>query len=127
MKYPKMSQYIAKHKTISKQVLVQDLSMSLNCLIINNIKNKDMIKIIMENDYEGYFESWTRKFVKELQNCPQNKIETVRVTAGPYRNHGLTYEVENDNIIHLDFYSAVRNGFGSIGITPKELAKEIAT
>ena len=81
------------------------------------------MNIHVENDFDGYFEAWATELQKELEviKCPVTKIT---VDAGPYRPYGLCYSVKSTEV-ELDFYSGVRAGFGSIGITPAELAAEI--
>lgn len=84
------------------------------------------IEIVVINDYNNYFKNWAENLAKELDSNSNNKIKKITVNSGPYRNHGLTY-TRKEEVLHLDFYSAVRTGFGSIGITPKEFAIELCT
>lgn len=81
--------------------------------------------IEVKNDYDGFFENWAKKLAEELDTQGNQKIEKITVNSGPYRSYGVNYTQEGSSIIHLDFYSAVRNGFGDIGTTPKQLAKQI--
>ena len=75
------------------------------------------------NDYDGFFESWANSLAKELESR-KSTITKITVDSGPYRSAGLTYRL-NNNVLALDFYSAVRTGFGSIGCTTVELADEL--
>ena len=84
----------------------------------------EKVELIIHQDYDGFFENWTNQLIKELESNPSNTIKKVEVTSGPFRNYGLDYK-KKVNTVYLDFYSAVRNGFGSIGISPAELAKII--
>lgn len=79
------------------------------------------IEIIIQNDYEGYFQRWAERLKEELEARSSNIIQTIYVDSGPYRNCGLSYEVRESKL-YLDFYSAVRMVFGSIGISQKEFA-----
>lgn len=82
------------------------------------------IKITVENDYGNYFENWSKELATELSKR-NSDITEINVNSGPYRSCGLSYE-KRDNILHLDFYSGVRSGFGSIGCTQTELADLLA-
>lgn len=67
-------------------------------------------KITIINDYDGYFEWLVSSWLK-LETC--NRAE-IRITAGPYRSYAMSCRVDQDNILHIDFYSALRNGFGEL-------------
>jgi len=74
------------------------------------------VEIAVLTDYDGYFEwlvkSWVDK--KEEQKTPF-KHSKIMITAGPYRSEAVTAEKGIDgNTIHLDFYSALRTGFGQL-------------
>lgn len=81
--------------------------------------------IVIVNDYDGYFQRWSEKLAEELEKVDNEVIKTIRVDSGPYRNSGLSYSLSKDGVLDLDFYSAVRTGFGSIGVTQEDLAKEL--
>lgn len=83
----------------------------------------EKIKIDVLRDYDGYFESWATSLAEELEKL-KSSIKVITVNSGPYRNYGMQYNLQGDTL-NLDFYSAVRTGFGSIGVTQQELAKEI--
>lgn len=88
-------------------------------------------EIIIENDYDGFFEKWTIRLAEELEKRGNRKIVRISVDAGPYRNSGVSYVLKHIQDatfgLHLDFYSAVRSGFGSIGVTQSELAEALLT
>lgn len=69
--------------------------------------------IIIKSDFDGYFERLTRQIVSLAQSP---KAKRVIVTAGPYRCDALTVNKVKDDpdAVNLDFYSAIRNGFGSL-------------
>ena len=67
-------------------------------------------KLIVLNDYDGYFEALVRGWMGHVTNP---KHHTVQVSAGPYRPDALTYSSKN-GVITLDFYSALRTGFGQL-------------
>ena len=79
------------------------------------------IKINTINDYDNYFTDWATLLANKLEQKPNNKITQIDVNSGPYRSYGMSYDVDNTTL-KLDFYSAVRTGFGSIGTTTDELA-----
>lgn len=84
-----------------------------------------MINLIIKSDYDGFFEAWSSRVKEELEK-KSSTIKEIVVTAGPYRSYGMTYELNQDKTrLELDFYSAVRNGFGGIGCTPEELVQEL--
>lgn len=62
-------------------------------------------------DYDGYFtklvESWIARKTAPF------KHETVEITSGPYHPDAVFYSSDG-NTLKLDFYSALRVGFGSL-------------
>ncbi len=71
-----------------------------------------MPEIEVKNDYDGYFESLVRDWCKEKEDTGKPfKHEKIIITAGPYRQAAMSYLIKDKEII-LDFYSAIRNGFG---------------
>jgi hypothetical protein len=87
------------------------------------MKENKLAQIIVERDYDRFFERWATRLAEELASIGST-IHTIRVDSGPYRSYGIQH-ILKDNVLELDFYSAVRNGFGSIGISPAELAAEL--
>ena len=73
-----------------------------------------MPEVVVEKDYDGYFEGWVKALVKKKaeQGTPFKHTKIV-VTAGPWRPYAVTF-VSKDGVLHLDWYSALRTGFGSI-------------
>lgn len=73
---------------------------------------KPLIKT--EKDYENYFTDWVQEWCNEKQKSGEPfKHNLIVITAGPYRPSAVTYKSEGDTL-HLDFYSALRRGFGEI-------------
>lgn len=69
-------------------------------------------EIIVLQDYDGYFEGWYESM--RLYGL-QPKCEKVIITAGPYRSNAVICEPSNDGkTLEIDFYSALRNGFGGL-------------
>jgi hypothetical protein len=68
----------------------------------------------IDSDYDRYFERLVDGWIMRKRDAgtPFNH-RYVRVTAGPYRASAVSYESAN-GILHLDFYSALRTGFGSL-------------
>lgn len=68
-------------------------------------------EIVVESDYEGYFESMVRH---QLTKVAESKRERIIISSGPYRSYGCQFEISEDGkVLKLDFYSALRRGFGS--------------
>jgi hypothetical protein len=80
-------------------------------------------QIVVESDYDGYFESLVRRLLAEV---PEPKVEKVTISAGPWRSYGVQYELSEDKKeLHLDFYSALRRGFGSLSQSDLEGIKAL--
>lgn len=74
-----------------------------------------MPTITIDQDYDGYFEALVRKWCEKKQANGQTfKHDTITIDAGPYRASALSYRSVG-NTLHLDFYAAIRVGFGSLG------------
>jgi hypothetical protein len=68
-------------------------------------------KITVESDYDGYFESLVYEWCG-MKSGPFNHDEIV-VSAGPWKMAAVSFE-EKGRVIYLDFYAALRNGFGML-------------
>jgi hypothetical protein len=69
--------------------------------------------LIIISDYDGYFEALVRRWYERKQT--QSERETVYISAGPYRATAVTARVSEDGrCLSLDFYSALRTGFGGL-------------
>ncbi len=79
--------------------------------------------VVVVNDFDGFFEKWSNELAEELEKTNQKTIHTISVTSGPYRSSALTYQLTDTGVLKLDFYSAVRSGFGSVGVTQKKFAQ----
>jgi hypothetical protein len=87
-------------------------------------------KLRVDSDYDRYFESLVDRWIDEKRHSDKSfKHEIVRVTAGPYRSSAVSYRSFVDDagrkIIHLDFYSALRTGFGSLSAQDVVEIKEL--
>lgn len=73
-----------------------------------------MVEIIAESDYDGYFEEYVRQMVA---NKGEDKVKhkKIVITAGPWRDYAVSF-VDKGDTLHLDFYSALRTGFGKIEV-----------
>lgn len=71
----------------------------------------------VHSDFDHFFENLVNRWIEEKRetNEPFNHTAIV-VTAGPFRSDAVSYESKG-GIIHLDFYSALRTGFGSLSST----------
>lgn len=69
------------------------------------------IEIETKSDFDGYFTSLTKQIVALVNNPRYSKVV---VTAGPYRAYGMAISRIDDDTAGIDFYSALRAGFGSL-------------
>jgi hypothetical protein len=68
----------------------------------------------VHSDYDGYFEQLVDRWIQRKRNAGGRfKHTAVKITAGPYRADAVT-TTSKDGVLHLDFYSALRTGFGSL-------------
>jgi len=68
-------------------------------------------QIEVESDYDHYFQNLVEGMVNSKKG--EFKHDRIVVSSGPYRMSALSYRSE-DRVMYLDFYSAIRNGFGSL-------------
>lgn len=68
-------------------------------------------ELVIEEDYDGYFEGLVKGMIENKNG--KFKHKKIVVTSGPYRPYTMGYESKDDTI-NIDFYSAIRNGFGSL-------------
>lgn len=68
-------------------------------------------KIIVLSDYDGYFKGLVEVWVGKKTSPFNHRV--ISITSGPYRSAAVTFRKDGD-ILHLDFYSAIRSGFGSL-------------
>ena len=70
--------------------------------------------IEVESDYDGFFESLVSRWIDRKEAAGKEfKHSVVGISAGPWRSYAVSYSAKDDRI-HLDFYSAVRTGFGDL-------------
>lgn len=77
---------------------------------------KPVVRVI--RDYEGYFEALVRKLVDTKAEPFKNK--EIWVNSGPWRTDACVTRRIAEGVIELDFYSALRTGFGSLTKADKE-------
>lgn len=72
-------------------------------------------EVVVEEDYDGYFESFVKGLIarKAERRTQEFKHFKIVITAGPWRPYAVMWE-EKDDGLYLDFYSALRRGFGSL-------------
>lgn len=68
--------------------------------------------ICIEKDYDGYFRSLVEALV--LTKTTPFKSKRIIVTSGPYRSYAVQCDLDKDGTLYIDFYSAIRNGFGGL-------------
>lgn len=76
---------------------------------------KPEIKIL--SDFDGYFKTMVESLIdKKVKAGKEFKHKTIEVSAGPFRAYAvMALESREDNsVMKLDFYSALRKGFGEI-------------
>ena len=69
-----------------------------------------MTKITVASDYDGYFQ---KMVADALEKVPECKWDEVVISAGPWRSYGMSAS-KSDRTLLLDFYSALRTGFGQL-------------
>ena len=70
--------------------------------------------IKVEQDYEGCFEGMVRSWIKLKEESGEEFLsEEIVITAGPWRPYAVTTK-RKDKTLHIDFYSALRVGFGAL-------------
>ena len=68
----------------------------------------------VDSDYDRYFERLVDGWIQRKRAAGGTFAHAVvRITAGPYRSDAVTTH-SKDGVLHLDFYSALRTGFGSL-------------
>lgn len=79
-----------------------------------------MVKLLVESDYDNFFKGMVEQMI-EAKGEKNIKHKTITITAGPYRAYAVAFEHKGCDIkkdiheeLHLDFYSALRTGFGQI-------------
>ncbi len=71
--------------------------------------------IEVKTDFDGYFERLTKKIVEIATEMNKPfRFERIEVTAGPYRCDALTINRVDEKTVNMDYYSAIRTGFGRL-------------
>jgi hypothetical protein len=68
----------------------------------------DVPELVIVTDYDGFFERLVRGMMNQKLRFKHERIE---VTAGPWRSTAVSFDSDTKTI-KLDFYSALRTGFG---------------
>lgn len=69
-------------------------------------------EIVVQSDFDGYFERLVQSWI-DMQDTRRFKHSKIVISAGPWRSC-YVYIESKDGELHLDFYSAIRMGFGHI-------------
>ena len=73
------------------------------------------LEIVVERDFDGYFEHLARRILARADALGHAlKYRRVVVDAGPWRADALRVVHVDDATVRLEFYSALRKGFGSL-------------
>lgn len=79
------------------------------------IKNKlgENVALDIEKDFDNYFGTIVCNEI--IPNLTTNKITWIILSSGPYRNYDvdINWIDKEKELIHIDYYSAVRVGFGT--------------
>jgi hypothetical protein len=79
----------------------------------------------VNSDFDRYFEQLVDGWIAAKRAAGGTfKHDVVMVTAGPYRSSAVSFHSKNGTL-HLDFYSALRNGFGSLSAQDVVEIKEL--
>lgn len=68
-------------------------------------------KIIVEKDYDGFFENLVKQWVK--RKTEPFKHHTISVYAGPWLPDAVSYR-STGGVLAFSFYAALRAGFGAL-------------
>jgi hypothetical protein len=72
--------------------------------------------IVIDRDFDNYFkelvESWIEQKLKSSD--PVFKSKKIIIDAAPYRMYAVQCKVEEEGALRIEFYSAIRTGFGSL-------------
>lgn len=85
---------------------------------------RDDLEIVVDRDYDGFFENLTRSIVRDALKRGPIKFKKIRINAGPYRSDALRVSVDphDPDCAVFFWYSALRNGFGSFSVQDEEAA-----
>jgi hypothetical protein len=75
----------------------------------------DRPEIVVGNDYEGFFFRLVTKWVDELaKRGLKARHQKITITAGAWRASAVSLESDAKGSLTVDFYAAIRAGFGSL-------------
>jgi predicted SpoU family rRNA methylase len=81
----------------------------------------DQPDLLVESDYDGYFEAIVAAWIEQHEGPFTH--QRIVVTAGPWRSAAVSFE-KDGTTLHLDFYSALRAGFG--GLSSEDVRQLVA-
>lgn len=73
--------------------------------------------IEVKKDYDGYFERLVKGWVAKKKGDFKHK--KIVISSGPWRSDAISYQSDGETIV-LDFYAALRNGFGWLSAKEQE-------
>lgn len=83
-------------------------------------------EIVVESDFDGYFERLTRKIVDDAaERGHEFKHKKAVVSAGPWRAQALRVVSLDAETVSVDYYSALRTGFGALSEDDTRAAGEL--
>lgn len=74
------------------------------------MKGSDVVVDVV-SDYDGFFLGLTEEILAGVVDCAYSRVV---VSAGPFRSYGILVSKVDDDTVSLDYYSALRNGFGAL-------------
>ncbi len=75
---------------------------------------KEEPQIVVDSDFDGYFERLVRNWVHRRMSMGPLKHREIRISSGPYRADAVTLVERDGGVLAIDFYSALRTGFGQL-------------
>ena len=75
------------------------------------------IEIVVESDYDNYFLTKVNHWVSTKIRCGEKfHHQKIVISAGPYRPYAVG-TASKDGVLSIDFYSALRVGFGELQLS----------
>ena len=84
------------------------------------------VEVMVEHDFDGYFEHLTRRILARADALGHAlKYRRVVVDAGPWRADALSVIHVDADTVRLEYYSALRKGFGSLSAEDLDAAARL--
>lgn len=84
------------------------------------------VEVEVVRDFDGYFEHLTRRILARADALGHAlKYKVVQIDAAPYRADALRIVEVDSDTVRLDFYSALRTGFGSLSAQDLDAAARL--